>query len=73
MSNTYKDFQGIEVIKDPFQYKLAENLIKNELGEISNGYTISHAGTGNSGYSFGYQQMDVANNGVATGKEVDKF
>ena len=62
MSNTYKDFQGIEAIKDPFKYKIAENLIKNELGGVSNGYMISHAGTGNSGWSFGGHQMDLGSN-----------
>ena len=58
----WKDFEGLKSIKDEYKYKVAENLIKNELGGISNGYMLSHAGTGNSGWSFGGHQYDLSVN-----------
>jgi hypothetical protein len=35
---TWDDFRGINGITDPLQYKIAQNLIKNELSSVSNGY-----------------------------------
>ena len=59
---TWKDFEGINSIKDAYKFKVAENLIINELGSVSDGYNLSHAGTGNSGWSFGGHQYDLSVN-----------
>ena len=58
----WQQFEALKQIKDPFKYKVAENLLKNELGGQSNGYQLDFAGTTKSGWSFGGNQMDVANN-----------
>ncbi len=65
-SNTWEDFGGLDLIIDTYQYNIAKNLIINELGGVSNGYEISNAGTGNSSWSFGGQQLDIANNSTAS-------
>ena len=66
----WKDFEGLKNIKDPYKYKVAENLIINELGGISDGYMLSHAGTGESGWSFGAHQYDLSVN--KEGREIIK-
>ena len=49
-----------------FKHKLHNILLFNELGgEESLAYRLSHARTSESGYSYGYNQMDIANNQVA--------
>ena len=55
----YTQFQGPSLINDPTQKIIAQVLIKNELGSMSNGYQLDHAGTSNSGFSFGGNQMDI--------------
>jgi len=64
----YKEFEGVNLITDPTQKTIAQVLIKNELGGVSNGYQLDHAGTSNSGYSFGGNQMDLSKN--ANGREI---
>jgi len=59
---TWKDFEGLNSISDDYKYQVAENLIKNELGGVSDGYSLAHAGTGNSGWSFGGHQYDLSVN-----------
>jgi len=60
MTGTYLDFTGINLLTG-FSKTVGEILLKNELGGVSNGYELVHAG-GNSGYSFGGNQMDVSVN-----------
>ncbi len=57
---SYKEFEGINLIIDPTKKIIGEVLIKNELGGVSNGYQIDNAGTPNSGFSFGGNQMDLS-------------
>ncbi len=57
---TYKEFEGINLITDPTKKIIGEVLLINELGGISNGYRIDNAGTPNSGFSFGGNQMDLS-------------
>ncbi len=64
----YKEFEGVNLITNPTQKTIAQVLIKNELGGVSNGYQLDHAGTSNSGYSFGGNQMDLSKN--ANGREI---
>ncbi len=64
----YTEFEGVNLITDPTQKTIAQVLIKNELGGVSNGYQLDHAGTSNSGYSFGGNQMDLSKN--ANGREI---
>src|SRR5690606_4247423 len=47
-----------------FDAVVAEMLLRNELGPYSNGYELVHS-TGNSGYSFGGNQMDLSVNSNA--------
>ena len=68
----WQQFEALKQIQDKFKYKVAENLLKNELRNSSNGYTFDFAGNGNrsigsSGYSFGGNQMDTGYN-VTTGR-----
>ncbi len=59
---TWQNFEGLDNITDDYKYAVAENLVKNELGGVSDGYMLSHAGTGNSGWSFGAHQYDLSVN-----------
>jgi len=67
MTGTWQDFSGLDNLTG-FDKTVGTVLLKNELGGISNGYELRHAdGTevgGNSGYSFGGNQLDLANNTV---------
>ncbi len=68
MKPTYLDFKGTEKLEG-FEKHVANVLLLNELGGISDGYQLSHAALGNpkdhnSGYSFGGNQMDLANGGA---------
>jgi Ca2+-binding RTX toxin-like protein len=60
MSGTWQDFEGDDSLTG-FEYLVATILLKNELGGLSNGYELAHS-TGNSGYSFGGNQMDLSVN-----------
>ncbi|PIR39166.1 MAG: hypothetical protein COV35_01210 [Alphaproteobacteria bacterium CG11_big_fil_rev_8_21_14_0_20_39_49] len=60
---TYLDFEGINLLNG-FEKVVGKVLVKNELGGVSDGYELVHAG-GNSGYSFGGNQMDLAVNSHA--------
>lgn len=55
----YTEFEGVNLITDPTQKVIAEVLVKNELGDISDGYQLDHASTSNSEYSFGGNQMNI--------------
>ena len=57
---SYRDFEGINLIGNETEKVIAKVLLKNELGEVSNGYRLDHAEIGNSGYSFGGNQMDLS-------------
>jgi hypothetical protein len=49
-----------------FKKRLHKVFLNNELdGTETPAYKISHAGTAQSGYSFGFNQMDIANNATA--------
>lgn len=66
MVGTWKDFRGIDGLQTKYLKVVGETLLRNELGGISNGYELSHAGIDSpSGFSFGGNQMDLANNGYA--------
>ena len=65
---SYTEFEGVDLITDPIQKTIAQVLIKNELGPVSNGYQLDNADTPNSGYSFGGNQMDLSKN--ANGREI---
>jgi len=69
MAGTWKDFDGLNKLSGVNKV-IGEVLLKNELGGVSNGYEIVHAAAGNasdtnSGYSFGGNQLDLANNSHA--------
>lgn len=57
---TWQDFNGLNLITDPYKRSVAQSLLINELGPVSNGYQIVNATTGKSGWSFGGQQMDLS-------------
>jgi hypothetical protein len=61
MTGTWKDFTGIKLLAAGIENFAGMTLLKNELGNVSDGYHISHAGTPESGYTFGGNQMDLAN------------
>lgn len=51
----WKEFEGLNQITDTYKKAVAKSLLENELGVISNGYMLSHAGEGTSAWSFGGQ------------------
>ncbi|AGR76817.1 hypothetical protein A7H1H_0494 [Aliarcobacter butzleri 7h1h] len=58
----WKEFEGLNQITDTYKKAVAKSLLENELGVISNGYMLSHAGEGTSAWSFGGQQLDIGGN-----------
>ena len=62
---SWKDFNGLNLIEDGYKKDVATTLVNNELGGRSNGYEISHATKGESGWSFGGHQLDLAKNSNA--------
>jgi hypothetical protein len=61
MAGTYKDFKGDDDLTG-IQSVVAQAFLQNELGGVSDGYQLSHAGIGKSGFSFGGNQMDLSTN-----------
>ncbi len=55
----------IDSFTDGYQKIVAKTLIENEVSGVASPYQLSHAGTSESGYSFGYNQLDLANNSSA--------
>jgi hypothetical protein len=70
MTGTWKDFTGITLLSAGIEKLAGTVLLKNELGGVSNGYELRHASIAQSGYSFGGNQMDLANNAGASGSLV---
>jgi Ca2+-binding RTX toxin-like protein len=63
MVERWREFRGIDGLQTKYLKAIGETLLRNELGGLSNGYEISHAGADSpSGYSFGGNQMDLAGN-----------
>lgn len=62
IKHTWEGFEGLQLINNKYEYLVATSLLKNELGDVSNGYELSHAQTGKSGWSFGGHQMDLSIN-----------
>jgi len=55
----WTDFEGIDLLSG-FEKIVAKAILQNELGDSYSGYQPSHASTKKSGYSFGGNQMDLA-------------
>jgi hypothetical protein len=55
---SYQDFRGTDLLEPGYQQDIGNILVRDELGGVSNGYDLEHS-TGNSGYSFGGNQMDL--------------
>lgn len=55
----YQDFGGVDKLAPGFEKMVGEALIRSELGGVSDGYQLDHAGKNNSGYTFGGNQMDL--------------
>jgi Ca2+-binding RTX toxin-like protein len=66
MTGTYQDFTGANLL-DGFDKLVGNLIVKNELGNSSDGYQISHATIGDSGYSFGGYQLDASKHIIESG------
>ena len=61
MTGTWQDFLGLQALSG-FNKLVGQMLLRNELGGVSNGYELVHATIGDSGYSFGGNQLDLGGN-----------